>query len=379
MNFDSSVLQVAIEDIIPNRFQPRLVFDDASLQELANSIKAHGIIQPLVLRRVNDKYEIVAGERRYRAAKMAGLVSVPAVISLIDDKKSAEVAIAENVQRKNLSAIEEAKSYKALLDLGYMSEEQLAQKMGLPTSAITNKIKLLSLAPEVQQALIDNKISERHARSLVTIQNPTDQVNWLNRVISERLNVRTLDEQLRKEYKVNMNNQVDIQSIKQNATDITAPIVQTPNATPGFSMGAIDLGHKTTNKFFNNLEDQAVNMQMTEAINPLSQTSSTPTENLGFTVAQTNNENISMPFAQESSPSFSGKELTAQSMGTVSATESIDSLDSLDVVPNSSVTLEDAKVKIDSLLNELKELGVNIEFNKTELINQVSYIITVKS
>lgn len=114
MNFDANVLNVAVEDIIPNRFQPRLVFDDASLKDLAESIKAHGIIQPLVLRRLGEKYEIIAGERRYRAAMLAGLSSVPAVIAKIDDKSAQEVAISENVQRKELNPIEEAKSYQAL-------------------------------------------------------------------------------------------------------------------------------------------------------------------------------------------------------------------------------------------------------------------------
>ena len=377
MNFDSSVLQVAIEDIIPNRFQPRLVFDDASLQELANSIKNHGIIQPLVLRRMGDKYEIVAGERRYRAAMLAGLASVPAVISLIDDKKSAEVAVAENVQRKELTAIEEAKSYKALLDQGYMSESQLAQRMGLPTSAITSKIKLLSLAPEVQTAVMENKISERHAKALTIVPDTAEQVKWLNRIINERLNVRALDEELRKEYgKVPMNNQIDIENVKQNAMDITAPVVDTPNMPTEFNMGSIDLGQKTTpNKFFNSLEDQAVNMQMTEAINPLSQIGSTPSENLGFTTASTEEETPSVPVA---STPVMGEELTSQSMGTITP-NAIDSLDTLDITPNSSISLTDAKNKINNVLNELKSLGINVDFNTTELNDQITYNITIKS
>ena len=137
---EEKILQVPIEDIIPNRFQPRLAFDDASLSDLAASIKQHGIIQPLVLRRKNDKYEIVAGERRYKAARMAGLASVPAIISNLSDAASAEVAIVENVQRKDLSAIEEARSYQALLEKGYMTQEDLAKKMGLSQSAISKML-----------------------------------------------------------------------------------------------------------------------------------------------------------------------------------------------------------------------------------------------
>ena len=153
MNLDQTVIQVHIEDIIPNRFQPRLNFDEEALQELAESIKEHGIIQPLVLRKLGDKYEIIAGERRYKAATMAGLSTVPAVIANIDDNRAAEVAIVENVQRKNLTAIEEARSYKNLLDKGYLTQEGLAKKMGLSQPAIANKLRLLNLDDEVQQAL----------------------------------------------------------------------------------------------------------------------------------------------------------------------------------------------------------------------------------
>ena len=149
---DTRVLQIPIEDIIPNRFQPRLTFDNKSLEELALSIKQHGIIQPLVLRRVGDKYEIIAGERRYKAATMAGLASVPAILSDMDDNTSAEVAIVENVQRKDLTAIEEAKSFKALLEKGYMTQEELSKKMGLSQAAISNKLRLLTLDESVQQA-----------------------------------------------------------------------------------------------------------------------------------------------------------------------------------------------------------------------------------
>ena len=190
IQLENTILQVPIEDIIPNRFQPRLSFDDASLADLASSIKEHGIIQPLVLRRKNDKYEIIAGERRFKAAKMAGLVSVPAVISNLDDNTSAEVAIVENIQRKNLSPIEEAKSYKKLLDRGYLTQDELASRMGKTQGAISNKLRLLNLSTDVQDALLNNKISERHARSLLKIENEEEQVEILNRIMNERLNVR---------------------------------------------------------------------------------------------------------------------------------------------------------------------------------------------
>ena len=198
MNLESGVLQVHIEDIIPNRFQPRLNFDEQGLKELSDSIKEHGIIQPLVLRKLGDKYEIIAGERRYKAAVMAGLTTVPAVIANIDDNRSAEVALVENVQRRDLTAIEEARSYKSLLDKGYLTQEQLAKRMGLSQPAIANKLRLLNLDEEVQQALLDEKISERHARTLLSLEDKNAQKEWLHRIINERLTVRELDIELKK-------------------------------------------------------------------------------------------------------------------------------------------------------------------------------------
>lgn len=278
----ANVLQVPIEDIIPNRFQPRLAFDEKSLAELSNSIKQHGIIQPLVLRRAGDKYEIIAGERRYKAATMAGLVSVPAILTNMDDETSAEVAIVENVQRKDLTAIEEAKSYMALLDKGYMTQEMLAKKMGLSQSAISNKLRLLSLDEEVQDAVLQEKISERHARSLLKLKDHAEQKKMLNRVIKERLTVRQLEMEIKKMME---NNDLDvpvidtpnIQSIMQNAVDIKPPVnagapddLMSPNVdevkTQSVTVDNVfSSAEKMPNKFFNFLEDEAANMTMEEA------------------------------------------------------------------------------------------------------------------
>ena len=146
MDETKEVRQIPIEEIIPNRFQPRINFDEKSLEELSSSIKQHGIIQPLVLRPLGDKFEIIAGERRYKAATLAGLTTVPAIVTEMDDKDSAEVALIENVQRKDLSSIEEAKSYKNMLDRSNMTQEELAKKMGLSQSTIANKLRLLNLS-----------------------------------------------------------------------------------------------------------------------------------------------------------------------------------------------------------------------------------------
>ena len=198
MQMESQVLQINIDDIIPNRFQPRVAFDEKALNELSSSIKEHGIIQPLVLRKLGDKYEIIAGERRYKAATLAGLTTVPAVISNIDDNKSAEIALVENIQRKDLTPIEEARSYKNLLDKGYLTQDDLAKKMGVSQGTIANKLRLLNLDNRVQQALLDNKISERHARALLVLKDKEEQNKWLERIINERMTVRQLDLELKK-------------------------------------------------------------------------------------------------------------------------------------------------------------------------------------
>lgn len=193
MNANQIIENISIENIIPNRFQPRLTFDEEGLNELSASIKEHGIIQPLVLRKIGDKYEIIAGERRYKAATMAGLTEIPAIISNLNDNQSAEVALVENVQRKNLTAIEEAKSYKKILEKNYISQEELARRLGVSQSTIANKLRLLNLTNEVQEALLNERISERHARSLLQIGNKEQQIDMLNKVINERLTVRKLD------------------------------------------------------------------------------------------------------------------------------------------------------------------------------------------
>lgn len=191
---ESQVQNVNIDLIIPNRFQPRLAFDEKALNDLAESIKQHGIIQPLVVRQLAGRYEIIAGERRYKAAIIAGLQSVPVIVTSLSDAKSEEVALVENIQRKNLSSIEEARSYKRMLDKDNLTQEQLAKKLGLSQSTIANRLRLLNLSDNVQNALLKEKISERHARSLLQINDKLQQDEILNKIITERLTVRQLDE-----------------------------------------------------------------------------------------------------------------------------------------------------------------------------------------
>lgn len=191
-----NVQELDLNDILPNRFQPRIKFNEDLILELSESVKEHGVIQPIIVRPIDDKFEIVAGERRFKASALAGLNTIPAIVLNLEDKESIEYALLENVQREDLSAIEEAITYKKILDMGYITQIQLAQKLGKSQSAIANKLRLLKLCDEVQEALMEKKISERHARSLLKIDSFSEQRNMLYRIIKEKLTVRQLDNEL---------------------------------------------------------------------------------------------------------------------------------------------------------------------------------------
>lgn len=195
---DREVVDLYLDDIIPNRFQPREVFNEQALKELSDSIKAHGVIQPIIVRKIGDKYEIIAGERRYKASAMAGLTKIPAIIRNLDDKETSKVALLENLQRKDLTPIEEARTYQKILELDSMTQEELGRTMGKSQAAIANKMRLLSLPDEVQEALLKDQISERHARSLLNLDTSQEQINMLHDVINNRMTVRELDNAIKK-------------------------------------------------------------------------------------------------------------------------------------------------------------------------------------
>lgn len=198
MDGKNEVVELNLNDIIPNRFQPREIFDERALKELAVSIKEHGVIQPIIVRNVNGKYEIIAGERRYKASALAGLTKIPAIVRYLDDKESSKVALLENLQRKNLNPIEEARTYQKILEIDQMTQEQLAKTMGKSQSAVANKIRLLSLSDEIQEALLKEKISERHARTLLNIKDEEQQKEMLKKIIDTKMSVRALEEEIKK-------------------------------------------------------------------------------------------------------------------------------------------------------------------------------------
>lgn len=221
MEFEKKVVELDVNDVLPNRFQPRIKFNEDSINELCESIKEHGVIQPIVVRSMGDKYEIIAGERRYKASLLAGKRTIPAVITNLNDKDSAEVALIENVQRKDLTPIEEAISYKKILDMGYLTQEELAVKLGKTQSTVANKLRLLNLDEEVQEAVLEEKISERHARSLLKLSDINQQRKMLSKIIENRLTVRRTDEEIAKV----LNGEADDEEQKEMVKAIPNPFV----------------------------------------------------------------------------------------------------------------------------------------------------------
>lgn len=216
------IVYLYLDDIIPNRFQPREVFDERALKELAVSIKEHGVIQPIIVRNVNGKYEIIAGERRYKASAMAGLTKIPAIIRNLDDKESSKVALLENLQRRNLNPIEEARTYQKILEIDQMTQEELAKTMGKSQSAVANKIRLLGLSDEVQTALLKEQISERHARTLLNIPDKKKQNEMLKRVINEKMTVRQLEQEIKDMYPKEKGESMNNQAMNMSSSPITS-------------------------------------------------------------------------------------------------------------------------------------------------------------
>ena len=191
------VIKLPIDQIVPNRFQPRTIFDDEKIEELSRTIHTHGVIQPIVVRKTSDnQYDIIAGERRYRAMKKLQWTEVPAIVRNLTDKETASIALIENLQREELTAIEEAVAYQKLLELHELTQEALAQRLGKGQSTVANKLRLLRLPDEVQQAILKRKISERHARALIAIKDQPLQLEILQLAIENDWNVRQLEEQI---------------------------------------------------------------------------------------------------------------------------------------------------------------------------------------
>ncbi|MHA0857567.1 nucleoid occlusion protein [Paenibacillus sp. CMAA1364] len=184
------VRQIPVGDIVSSPFQPRTIFDDEKLDELCQTIKTLGVIQPIVVRYRNDKYELVAGERRWRAVTKLGLETIPAIVRDFNDSQAASIALIENLQREGLTSIEEAVAYQNLIELHQLTQESLAQRLGKSQSTIANKVRLLHLPETVKLALMERKITERHARALLGLPTEEKQLKLLSEIISKELNVK---------------------------------------------------------------------------------------------------------------------------------------------------------------------------------------------
>lgn len=189
------VIQLPISSISPNRFQPRSIFNEEKIKELAQTIHTHGMIQPIVVRKLEEEtYEIIAGERRWRAVQSLGWETVSAIVRNMNDTETASVALIENLQREELTVIEEAAAYAQLLELHALTQEALAQRLGKSQSTIANKLRLLKLPEMIQQALLDKKITERHARALIVLKDEEKQLEVLENIVNHHLNVKQTEE-----------------------------------------------------------------------------------------------------------------------------------------------------------------------------------------
>ena len=187
---NEEIRQLPVEEIVPNPYQPRTVFDDEKIDELCQTIRTHGLIQPIVVRLRDGQYELIAGERRLRATKKLGMERIPAIIKDFNDAQTASIALIENLQREGLTAIEEAVAYQKLIDLHDLTQESLAQRLGKGQSTIANKLRLLHLPQEIQDALLTRQVTERHARALIPLKDAELQNKVLAEIIEREWNVK---------------------------------------------------------------------------------------------------------------------------------------------------------------------------------------------
>ena len=194
----SAETTLKITEIEPNREQPRKNFNEDALLELAESIKNFGLIQPIIVQKKEEYYEIIAGERRWRAAKIAGLKEVPVIIRTFSELESVEIALVENIQRENLNPIEEAHAYRRLMKEFHLKQDEIAEKVAKSRTAVTNAMRLLKLDERVQQMVVDDMISTGHARALISIEDPEEQINLAHQIFDEKMSVREVERLVQK-------------------------------------------------------------------------------------------------------------------------------------------------------------------------------------
>ena len=217
---------VKITKVEPNREQPRKNFDEDALQELADSIKQFGLLQPILVQNRKDYYEIIAGERRWRAAKLAGLKEVPVIIRNYTEQEIVEISLIENIQREDLNPIEEAQAYKRLLTEFHLKQDEVAERVSKSRAAVTNSIRLLKLNEEVQRMVVDEMISTGHARALLAVENPEEQYNLAQRIFDEKLSVRDVEKLVKNLHKPAKPKKVDDKTMQVIYQDIEEKLKQ---------------------------------------------------------------------------------------------------------------------------------------------------------
>ena len=217
---------VKITKVEPNREQPRKNFDEDALQELADSIKQFGLLQPILVQDRKDYYEIIAGERRWRAAKLAGLKEVPVIIRNYTEQVIVEISLIENIQREDLNPIEEAQAYKRLLTEFHLKQDEVAERVSKSRAAVTNSIRLLKLNEEVQRMVVDEMISTGHARALLAVENPEEQYNLAQRIFDEKLSVRDVEKLVKNLHKPAKSKKVDDKTMQVIYQDIEEKLKQ---------------------------------------------------------------------------------------------------------------------------------------------------------
>ena len=375
------ITQLYLDDIIPNRFQPREIFDEKALKELAASIKEHGVIQPIIVRNIGGKYEIIAGERRYKASALAGLTKIPAIIRNLDDKESSKVALLENLQRKDLNAIEEARTYQKILELDEMTQEELAKTMGKSQSAVANKIRLLSLPDEIQTALLKEQISERHARSLLNIPNSAEQIEMLKKIITNKLSVRQLEAELKAKE--------EPKEIASSAQINTNPLTPDANLlTSSNPFGEIKIAPPTENEeiepidFSSEEDDEEEN---DEKFNDISIPSIDEVKSNTEDVGTQNNFNLDSllninTLNQHKTTAEKIIENDDEKHNVVE--ENYFQSPDFTVIPTPKeepvYTLETGKEKLLEVINELKSKGLRIDVQQMDLTNTLQIIIKLE-
>jgi len=263
MTLSSQVIQLNISDIISSKNQPRKIFDTTALDTLCESISKYGIIQPLIVRKINDKYEIVSGERRYRAAKKIGMLTVPALVGEFNDVECMELSLVENLQNKSLNPLEEGKAFKKILDTSNMSIEDLEKNTSVSKDRIQEKIKLLDLDKEVQKALLKNDISESHAKLLLKLD-LAKQVEVLNKIINDKLTVKETNDYINSILNEEVNEMNSNMSSALNSLNIDSKPSNVFNDEINVIEKRNDNMNNNQNMFFGgnfrSLENQSVNM-----------------------------------------------------------------------------------------------------------------------